>query len=227
VDRLAGGGLVAFPTETVWGLAADARSPAAVRALQAWKGRGESQPMSVLVTGASAVEQLGYALGASGRRLADRFWPGPLTLVVAATERAAALAPGVAREDGAVGFRCSSHPAARALAWAAEQRGVGPLTATSLNRSGEPPARDREAARAICSGPDAPYLWPERGIDAGGARPSSVVDVTGDRPRVLREGAVSARELVAVGGATNFEKPVRSGAKPPPAGDQPEEQRQR
>lgn len=195
LDRLEAGGLVAFPTETVWGLAALARSAESVAALRAWKGREEDHPLSVLVTGPEAVEALGYALGAAGRALAARCWPGPLTLVARATSRAAPFAPGVARKDGAVGFRCSPHPAARALAREALARGAGPPTATSLNRSGDRPAASRAEACALCQGPGAPWPWPEGGLDAGGGAPSSVVDVTGPRPVVLRTGALSARDI--------------------------------
>ncbi len=190
VARLRAGLLVAFPTETVWGLAADASSPDAVARLQAWKGRGPAQPLSVLVAEPGQAD-----LPPAGRRLAEAFWPGPLTLVASGARR---LAPGVAREDGALGWRCSSHATARALAGAAAAAGLGPLTATSLNRSGEPPAGDRAAAAALCAGPDAPALLDVDGPDAGGQAPSTVVDVTGPEPRVLREGAVPAAELRAL-----------------------------
>jgi L-threonylcarbamoyladenylate synthase len=213
LERLESGGLVAFPTETVWGLAAIARCAAAVSALRAWKGRGPSHPVALLVTDAGAVERLGYDLGPAGRALARSLWPGPLTLVARATDRAVVFAPGVAREDGAVGFRCSPHPAAAALARAALERGLGPITATSLNHTGESPAADRAAALDLCGGPTGPLPWPERRPDAFGDRPSTVVDVTGPRPVVLRPGAVTSESIESIAEASadaqNQEHPDR------------------
>jgi L-threonylcarbamoyladenylate synthase len=188
-------GLVAYPTETVWGLGADARSPRAVARLRAWKGRGASRPIAVLVPDASVLDALGAPLPEPGRRLAGAFWPGPLTLVVRCSGR---FAPEVGRAHAGLGLRCSPHPAARALARAAWERGIGPLTATSLNRSGDPPARTRQEAAALCgSAPGEPRLlagpWP----DAGGADPSSVVDLTGAAPVLRREGSLPAAALAA------------------------------
>ena len=190
VRRLAEGGLVAYPTETVWGLAADASSPAAVERLRRWKGRAEAQPISLLALGAE-----GLALPPAGQALAAAFWPGPLTLVAPAR---LVLAPGIARADGAVGWRCSSHPVVAALVRAAAEAGLGPLTATSLNRSGAPPARTRAEAAALCgAGPERPALLAVAGPDAGGGEPSSVVDVSGPTPHVLRQGAIPAAAIQA------------------------------
>jgi L-threonylcarbamoyladenylate synthase len=192
--RLRAGGLVAYPTETVFGLAADARNAEAVARLRAWKGRHGSQPLAVLVTGLAAAEFLGIRVTPLARRIAAAFWPGPLTLVLCA---GALLAPGVARADGAVGLRCSSHPLAAALAARVERAGIGPVTATSLNRSGAPPARDLAAARRLCGpGLDVPWLLP--GADAWGQPPSSVLDLAGPEPAVLREGAVDRAALASV-----------------------------
>jgi tRNA threonylcarbamoyl adenosine modification protein (Sua5/YciO/YrdC/YwlC family) len=197
---LGAGALLAFPTETVWGLGADARSESALARLRAWKGRGDGQPIALLVPDLAALEALGAELSEAGRRLAAAFWPGPLTLVLRCAARFAA---GVAGPASAVGFRCSPHPAADALARAAWDAGCGPVTATSLNRSGEPPARTRAEAAGLCRGQGAPRLFGGSWPDAGGAAPSSVVDCTGAALRVLREGALSAARLerVAAGGA--------------------------
>jgi L-threonylcarbamoyladenylate synthase len=190
---LAGDGLLAYPTETVWGLGAAAASARAVERLRAWKGRRDAQPIAVLVPDLAALEALGAELSEAARALAADYWPGPLTLVLRCRGRFAA---GIAGRDGAVGFRCSSHPAARGLARAAFARGLGALTATSLNRSGQPPARTRAEAAALCRGDGAPQLlegaWPE----AGGAAPSSVVDLSGAAPQVVREGAIDAGALL-------------------------------
>lgn len=193
VADIAAGRLLAYPTETVWGLGADARAAAAVAALRRFKGREAAKPLSLLVSGPEALACLGAQVPDWAERLVRAGWPGPLTLVVACEAR---LAPGVARGDGAVGVRCSPHPAARALARALEARGVGPLTATSLNASGEPPAETRAAARALCAASaaaSAPRLL--AGEDAGGGAPSTVVDATGAEPVVLREGAIATDAL--------------------------------
>jgi L-threonylcarbamoyladenylate synthase len=194
---LGGGGLLAYPTETVWGLAADVGSEQGLARLRRWKGRSAHEPFSLLVESAEAAGELGFELGAAGSALAARFWPGPLTLVVRARRH---LATGVAREDGAVGLRCSSHPLAAALARRLDRERLGPVTATSLNRSGDAPARSRSEARALCSpdAPDEPHLIDVEGAEAGGDEASSVVDVTGELPRVLRWGALGEDDLGAV-----------------------------
>ena len=192
------GELVAYPTETVWGLGADARSADALERLRAWKGRDAGQPVSVLVSGPGALDAPGLAAPAVARRLAEAFWPGPLTLVVPGEP--GRFAPGVARADGAVGLRCPAHPTALALARAAEAAGVGPLTATSLNRSGESPAEDLASARALCAaGPGASPVVVSAAAAAplSSGAPSTVVDLTGARgePELIREGAISERAL--------------------------------
>lgn len=196
IDELRAGGLLAYPTETLFGLGVDARSAAAVERLLRWKGREAGRPLPVLVEDGAALERLGVAVSRLTRRLFDAFWPGPLTVVLACP---AIFAPGVAREDGAVGFRCSSHPLTAALARGAARGGVGPLTATSLNRSGEPPACSVDEAARYCDGrPGSPVLL--EGGDSGSTTgtPSSVLDMTGSRPRMLREGAISTAAVHAV-----------------------------
>lgn len=184
--------LIAYPTETVWGLGANARSALAMERLLAFKGRRDDRPVSVLVDGVEAAAALGAEFDASARRLAEAHWPGPLTLVLPCA--AHAFAPGIARSDGAVGFRCSSHPVAARLAAAALRAGVGPLTSTSLNASGGTPAACLADARAICDARVLVTLGP--GPDAGGGAPSSVVDCTGATPVVLREAALAAELLL-------------------------------
>ena len=191
VDWVAQGGVLAYPTETVWGLGADARSEAAVARLRAFKGRGAEAPISILVTGVAALAAQGFRVDAAAQRLARDFWPGPLTLVLRCAGR---FASGVAREDGAVGVRCSPHAVASELAARCERAGTGPLTATSCNASGAPPARTRDAARRVCSGDPHVRVLAE-GAEAGGEAPSTVVDVTGPRPRVLRWGALAESAL--------------------------------
>jgi len=184
-QRIGRGELVAYPTETVWGLAADARSEGALARLRAWKGRDAEHPMSVLVSDYGALAALGAETTPLADALAARFWPGPLTLVVRCKD---AFAAGIANASGGVGFRCSPHPVARALAHAA-----GVITATSFNRSGEPACATRAEAERCAAGAIALVA----GEDAHGAVPSSVVDAMGPRLRVLREGAIPASALEA------------------------------
>ena len=197
VRWLRDGGLLAYPTETVWGLGADALSAEGLARLRRWKGREAADPISVLVEDIDAAEALGFELGGAAGELAARFWPGPLTLVVRTrTNRAA----GIARQDGAVGLRCSAHPLAAALARRIDREGHGPLTATSLNRAGSQPARSVADARQLCDAeaPDEPHLLEVRGAEAGGDEASSVIDVTGELPRVLRWGAIGEDVLAPV-----------------------------
>jgi L-threonylcarbamoyladenylate synthase len=203
LDVLAVDGLVAFPTETVWGLAARVESPVAVARLRAFKGRDDDKPMSVLVDSIDRLAALGVRLGPRARRLVETFWPGPLTLVAHCSRRfAEAVSPpasgdaeGGAEGEGAllaVGFRCSSHPIAAALARGALERGLGPVTATSLNRSGEDPASVlAEALRVAAKDPGVVVCHGE----AGGEAPSTVVYATGRELTVLREGAIPASDI--------------------------------
>ena len=168
--RLDAGGLVAFPTETVWGIAGIAASERAVTRLARWKGRAETQPIAVLVPDLAALEALGAELPLAARRLAAAYWPGPLTLVVRCP---AAFAPGIANAAGGVGFRCSPHPAARALVAASFAAGLGALTATS------PAANDAAtSARAAGCGlqrkPTPPAAFAIPGANAAGHRTMSV-----------------------------------------------------
>ena len=192
VRWLGAGGLVAYPTETVWGLAAAAESELGLERLRAWKERPDAAPVAILVDGVEDALALGCELGPAARRLASAHWPGPLTLVVPCRRRFAA---GVARADGALGLRCSSHPLAAALSRRARREGIGPITATSLNRHGEPPARTREDALRVCESAQAPRLLAVEGAEAGGDAASTVVDATGPQTVVLRWGAIPRDEI--------------------------------
>jgi L-threonylcarbamoyladenylate synthase len=182
-QRIRRGELVAYPTETVWGLAADARSERAVAALRAWKGRDAVKPIALLVSDYGELATLGAETTPLAHALAAKLWPGPLTLVLRCKD---AFAAGIASEDGSVGFRCSPHPVARALA-----RAAGVITATSFNRSGDAASATRAEAER-CAGDTVALV---AGEDAHGAAPSSVVDLTSGSLRVLREGAIPERAL--------------------------------
>jgi L-threonylcarbamoyladenylate synthase len=178
VELLRRGGVVACPTETLHGLLADALDTRAVERVVALKRRGP-EPIALLVPDLAAAAALAAApLPAHALALAAVHWPGPLTLVFRAR---AGLAPALAG-GGSVGVRVPGDSPALALVRAFG----GPLTATSCNPSGLPPARSEAEARAYF-GDQLDGFVP--GPAPGGA-PSTVVDVTGERPRVLRAGAV-------------------------------------
>ena len=132
-----------------------------------------------------------------------RLWPGPLTLVVPC---AASFASGVARSDGAVGLRCSSHPLAGALARRLRSDGAGPVTATSLNHSGAAAAKSREEALALCREDDAgdageaPLLIDVEATECGGDGETTVIDLTGPA-RALRWGSLGREEIEEIIGA--------------------------
>ncbi len=178
------GQVVAYPTETVYGLGADAGSAAALRRLYALKGRDAARRASVLVSGIEELARRVPELPPAARRLAEQHWPGPLTLVVGVP--VGVLDP--VRGERGVGFRCSPHPTAVALLRAAGR----PLLSTSCNRSGGEPCRTcDEVERAFGA-----ELCVVGGEPAGGARPSTVVAVDADGAlELLREGAIPFAEL--------------------------------
>jgi L-threonylcarbamoyladenylate synthase len=187
------GGLVVFPTETFYGLAADPWQPAAVARLVALKGRAGGHALPLLAGEREQVARAAPGWEAAPRLAcaAERFWPGPLAIV---SPGAADLAPGVRAADGTVAIRWTSHAVAAALARAVDR----PLVATSANRSGEPPQTDPlAAAAALGDGDD--LLLLDGGPTAGG-RPSTLVAERDGRLAVLRDGAVPAGEVVQAAG---------------------------
>ena len=207
--RLREDGFVAYPTETVWGLGACADRPEAIDRLMAWKGRASETPLAVLTPSAASVADLGCRLEGRALVLAEHFWPGPLMLVLPCDR---SWAKGVAGAGGALGVRCSPHPIAMALAEGLHAAGLGPLTSTSFNRSGDPPATCEQEARALlvtASGLKAdrpqgtdlgePLFVSAKNVDAGAELPSTVVDCTGDRLTILRVGAIAAEAIEGIG----------------------------
>lgn len=186
-EVIAAGGVVALPTDTFYGLAADPFRADAVARLFAAKGRPSEQALPLI---AADLEQIVSHLGRLpplGRRLAETFWPGPLTLVV---EAPAALAKDVTGGTGTVGVRVPADAVARDLCRACGR----PLTATSANLSGEPPASDPgEVERTLGARID---LLLDGGRAPGG-RPSTIVDLTGPVPRLVRAGAIQWDEVQA------------------------------
>ena len=177
---LRAGGLVAFPTETFYGLGAAADDPTAVRRVFSVKGRDEGKPLLVLVDSIAMTERVAEVTPRA-RELMARHWPGALTLVLRAL---AGLPPELTAGTGTIGVRLSPHPVACGLV-----RALGsPLTAPSANLAGGEPPTTAAAVLAVFDG--AIDLVLDGGVTAGGP-PSTVVEVTSDAPRVLRQGAVA------------------------------------
>jgi L-threonylcarbamoyladenylate synthase len=179
VDVLRRGGVVAFPTDTVYGLGASIFLPRAVEKVFELKGRSRHQPLPVLVGSLDQVSRLA-SLSPQALALAEEFWPGGLTLVLAALETAPEL---VTAGSGKVAVRQPHHPTPLALI-----EGLGaPITGTSANLSGHPPAQTADEVRGQMG--ERVDLVLEGGPPPGG-RESTVVDLTGKAPLVLREGAI-------------------------------------
>jgi len=185
---LARGGLVAFPTDTVYGIGAAALNPIAVAHIYRAKGRREDQPIPVLVADQEGIEQLAVGVPPGVYRLADAFWPGPLTLVV---PKRAGLPPEVS-SGSTVGLRAPNHPIALEILQSA-----GPLATSSANRSNRPPSTLPEDVRTELGGQL--DLLVDGGPAPGGI-PSTVLDCTVDPPRILRAGPVALEDILSVWG---------------------------
>ena len=177
---LRGGDLVAFPTETFYGLGAAALDAVAVRRIFAVKGRPESKPLLVLVDSIAMAERLAAGVPPRARALMARHWPGALTLVLPARLE---IPVEITAGSGTIGVRLSAHPVARALVTALG----GPITAPSANLSDR--AAPTTAADVVAALDDRLALVVDGGPTPGGL-PSTVLDVTVDPPRVIRAGAV-------------------------------------
>lgn len=184
---LKAGRLVVVPTDTVYGLAADAFDSGAVASLLQAKGRGRDMPVPVLVGSWTTIDGLVTTVRPEARELIRAFWPGGLSLVV---HQAPSLAWDLGNTRGTVMLRMPLHPVILELL-----REVGPLAVSSANVSGQPPATTVDEARAQLGEAVGVYL------DGGPAEhgvASTIVDLTGDRPRILREGAVTAEAIAEV-----------------------------
>lgn len=178
VEALRRGEIVAFPTESSYGLGVLALDAAAVARLFAKKGRAETRPVPVLVPDAWWLDRLAARVPDGARSLAARHWPGPLTIVL---EASSVVPPGVCGGTGKIGLRVPGPSVALDLV-----RALGePVTATSANRSGEPPATTAHAVRAAFD-PDVHVL----GHVSPGGPPSTVVDVTTDPFTIVRAGPI-------------------------------------
>jgi L-threonylcarbamoyladenylate synthase len=179
------GAIVVFPTETFYGIAVDPFSSAPMEGLLAVKGRDSGKTVALIAADSASAFALASSVPASARKLAALFWPGPLTLVMPAREglHGALVGPG-----GGVGVRVSPHPIALALA----QRVGHPITATSANLAGQPPASTIAMARAAFGDRVSVYL------DDGkltAIAPSTVVACDSTGWRIIRTGAVSAEQI--------------------------------
>ncbi len=179
------GGVVAFPTETFYGLGADAGNVKALEKVFQAKGREQHKPLLLLVADRTWVSGLVKEIPAVAGSLMERFWPGPLTLIFEASPR---LSPLLTGGTGKVGLRISSHPVAQALV-----RKVGKaVTGTSANLSGQPSASSAaEVLRAMGGEIDAIL---DAGQTAGGLG-STLLDVTGERLKIIRRGAIPGSQL--------------------------------
>ena len=182
IEAIARGHIIAFPTETFYGLGADPAREDAVARIFAAKGRAPGEALPLIAADLDAARRVAAAWSDTAARLAAAFWPGPLTLVVPV--RAGAVTAGVTGGRDTIAVRVPGHALARALAGAAP---AGLLTATSANRSGSPAlATADEVERALGRGV---ALVIDAGPSPGGLA-STIVDLTEARPRLLREGPV-------------------------------------
>ncbi|NKY60842.1 L-threonylcarbamoyladenylate synthase [Nocardia flavorosea] len=186
-SALRSGRLVVVPTDTVYGLAADAFDSAAVASLLAAKGRGRDMPVPVLVGSWNTIDGLVFSVRPQARDLIRAFWPGGLSIVV---QQAPSLAWDLGDARGTVMLRMPLHPVALELL-----QEVGPLAVSSANISGRPAADNVTQARDQLGSLVSVFL---DGGPAQHATASTIVDLTGDQPRILRAGAVATEAVAEV-----------------------------
>ena len=180
------GGVVSFPTETVYGLAAWVSRREGVEKIFSLKGRCDEKPLPLQFHSLAAARDYGFSFSDGALRAAEKFWPGPLTIVLGRPPKLPEwFSPGA----GSIAVRVPNHPIALALLSAAG----GPLAVTSANRSGEPPATDAPAVLSAFK-VDKEMVILDGGA-AGGGISSTVIDGTSGRPHLLREGPVGLAEI--------------------------------
>jgi L-threonylcarbamoyladenylate synthase len=184
VEAIKSGELVVLPTDTVYGIAADAFTPHAITALHNARGAERRVPPPVLVGSRHTLDGLVYSLPKAARELADAFWPGALTIMV---EHSPSLQWDLGDTGGVVGVRMPLHPVALEVL-----REVGPMAVTTANKIGRPAPTTAEEAREQLEYSVRVYLEAGAAVDPA---PSTIVDVTGDVPRVLRDGAIGFEKL--------------------------------
>ena len=184
-EIIAHGGIIAYPTETFYGLGADATNEKAIQKIFAIKGRNFKNPISLIIGQTDNIYPLVQDVPQTAQKLMTAFWPGALTIVFLAANN---VSPLLTAGSGKIGLRVSSHPGARGII----QRLKRPLTATSANLTGAPECtRASEVAEQIGDKIDAI-------VDLGdtpGTKGSTIIDVTCDPPVILREGVISREEI--------------------------------
>lgn len=184
---LRAGEVVVLPTDTVYGIAADAFDAAAVRRLLAAKGRGRDMPPPVLINSPGTIDALATRVPDWARALLVEFWPGALTVVC---HQQASLQWDLGETRGTVAVRMPDHPVALEILGR-----TGPLAVSSANKTGRPAALDADQAEEML-GEDVSVIV-DSGAVAGGEA-STIIDATGTEPRLLRLGALSVEKLDAV-----------------------------
>jgi L-threonylcarbamoyladenylate synthase len=180
------GGVIAYPTETIYGLGADATNEQAIRRIFEIKGRNFSNPISVIIGHSQDVYPLVRKVTAAAQQLMDAFWPGPLTIVF---EAADCISPLLTANTGRIGIRLSGHDTARRIARAAGK----PLTATSANLSGSPECAT--ANQVIAQLGDRLDAIVDSG-NTSGTEGSTIIDATTEQPVILRTGGISREEII-------------------------------
>ena len=207
VDAIEAGDLVVLPTDTVYGIAADAFKADAVQRLLDAKGRGRDMPPPVLISVVESLDALATDIPDNGRKLCEEFWPGPLTVICHAQT---SLMWDLGETQGTVALRVPDHENTRELL-----SRTGPLAVSSANKSGRPAALDVYDAEEQLGESVAVYL---DGGEATGGQPSTIVDLTGDTPRVVRVGALTVAQLRAVVPEVAAETDEKPAAEEPAAG---------
>ncbi len=196
VVALRHGNVIVFPTETLYGLGADALNIAAVEKVFQLKDRDPDNPIPVLVSDRTMLISLLAEIPPLAEQLMERFWPGPLTLVLPARGN---IPRPLVNRSGGIGVRISSQPIATALVNLLGR----PLTATSANPSGKPGARTVAQARGYFSGSVELFL---DGGELNAPKPSTVVEVVGSKLTIIRRGAIDASALYSVIGEGGITK---------------------
>lgn len=187
VAAIARGALVVLPTDTVYGIGADAFDPDAVAALLAAKGRGRQSPPPVLIPDVRTIDGLATDVPAAVRTLVEEFWPGGLTIICRAQP---SLMWDLGETQGTVALRMPDHPAALALL-----RRTGPMAVSSANLTGVPAAMTAHEAQEQLGA--AVQIFLDAGRAPGGV-PSTIVDATGTELRIVRTGAITREQIEAV-----------------------------
>ncbi|WP_433007276.1 L-threonylcarbamoyladenylate synthase [Kribbella sp. CA-294648] len=215
VDAIEAGDLVVLPTDTVYGIAADAFKADAVQRLLDAKGRGRDMPPPVLISVVESLEALATDVPEAGRKLCEAFWPGPLTVICHAQ---GSLMWDLGDTQGTVALRVPDHENTRELL-----SRTGPLAVSSANLSGQPAALDVYDAEAQLLDTVAVYL---DGGPVTGGQPSTIVDLTGDVPHVVRIGALSIQQIREIVPETTTDlEPDEKPADEQPADEKPADEK--